>query len=175
VKREQWSANEVTVSVWPEDADGLFDWARSVPYVYDAGDFDDGVFKYDFADAEFDTAADFTDAFGRRFNATQKVSSRERYVPGLGHPHISAVPMGFNIGLSVGHYSTLADFSQFTDPTEKWRVLIAFANPRYTGVAPLTNDDPLDFRGCIAVVDMSGQDDDPNEVRLVFTAEKRQT
>lgn len=175
MKREVWSANEVTVGVWPEDADGVFDWARSTTYVYAAGDFTGGVFKYDFADAEFTTAADFTDAFGHKFSALQKVKISERYVPGLGHPNVKGVPMGFSLGLSVAHYSTLADFTQFTDPTEDWRVLISFSNPRYTGVAPLTNDDPLDFRGCIAVADMSGQDDDVNEIRLTFTAETRHT
>lgn len=173
MNREVWSANEVTVEVWPEDANGVFDWGRSTTYVYDEGDFEEEVFKYDFADAGFDVTPDFTDAFGLRFEAAQRVTTRERYVPGLGKPHIRAVPMGYSLGVSVGHYSTLADFAQFTDPTEKWRVRISFSNPRYTGVSPLTNDSPLDFRGCVATVEMTGQDDNPNEVRVSFTAENR--
>lgn len=141
--RETWQADEVSITVWIEDANGD-----------PTGD------------------AVYTKIFGRGFTGRQRLRKQRRPVPGRTAPMILAVHDGYDLSIAALHYQTDDDFVQFDDPTKRFRVQVAMVNPRYTGTGTLTND-TVTFSQCLASPDLTVQDGQINKIRIEFDAETR--
>ena len=143
--RETWIAEECSVSIWLEDAGGNV-----------VGD------------------AIFEDTFGQSFSAESQSDVIRRRASGRKAPLLYAVSNGYALAVTVMHYDTATDFSQFDDPSNRFRLYVVLENERYTGISPLTDDDPLVFSGCRPTVGLSGETGGgPNTIRLRFDAEER--
>jgi len=143
VTREVWSAFEATVTFWEIDSSGII----LSPAVRELSK-------------------------GRKLSCRPIRRVKKFQQPGVGYEEVNTAIIGHEIRIGELFSRKSTQLTPFEDSTKRWRVLLQLVNPRYSGVAPLENDE-ADYRYA-KVIDGPGfqfDEDGILETDLVLQAE----
>lgn len=143
VKREVWISHERWISITEEDGSGGY-----LP------------------------ATELTCDFAQNVTHAANYERIEDRQPGKATPDFDRQPAGYTIRIGNFYSKKADDFSPFDVNGKKFRIQIAYINPRYSGIAPEENDYHV-FRDCVCLVnEVSSADDQLATSQLEFVGER---
>jgi hypothetical protein len=144
-RREVWNANECTVSIFLEDGFG-----------------------------GFISPSTFPDCYVQDVSAKAVIETSSTGQPGASVKDVDIIPDGYEIRIGSFFFRKSVQLIPFDVRTNRFRILLDFVNPNYTGIAPLEQD-PVAFRDAACTDwEITYQDNDTVVMRLAFKAERRE-
>ena len=145
MKREVWIAQEAMISIWEEDGSGGYDDA---------------------------SGAVFEDKFVQDVSCREVLDVQSDGQPGAAVKDIDTFPGGYELRIGEFYFKKGTQINPFTDRTKRFRIVVSFVNPQYSGIEPEENDPHILRDAAKTEWEISWQDNQVVSYRASFKAER---